>query len=85
MKIGQKILTLAAMTAFSVGTIHAQGTIPKPGRASGQPMTSKMASDQTTQTQSDKKKAGKPAHGHHHNKSKKHASTTPTQETAPKK
>ena len=84
MKIGPKMLTLAAMAALSVGTVFAQGSAPKPAKASNQPMASKMAEDQhTTSSQPSKNKAGK--HGHHHNKSKKHASSTPTQDTTTKK
>jgi Spy/CpxP family protein refolding chaperone len=84
MKIGRKMLTLAAMAALSVGAVFAQGTAPKPAKASNQPMASKMAEDhQTTSSQPSKKKAGK--HGHHHNNNKKHASNTPTPDATTKK
>ena len=84
MKIGRKMLTLAAMAALSVGAVFAQGTAPKPATASNQPMASKMAEDhQTTSSQPSKKKAGK--HGHHHSNNKKHASNTPTPDATTKK
>ena len=37
MKIGRKMLTLAAMAALSVGAIFAQGTVSKPAKPSNQP------------------------------------------------
>jgi hypothetical protein len=84
MKIGRKMLTLAAIAVLSVGALFAQGTAPKPAKASNQPMAAKMAEDhQTTSSQPSTKKAGK--HGHHHNKSKKHASSTSSQDTTTKK
>jgi hypothetical protein len=79
MKIGRKMLTLAAMAALGVGGVFAQGTV------SNQPMASKMAEEQPTPSQSGQKKVGKHVHGHHHKKNKKHTSNTPTQDTTTKK
>ena len=83
MKIGPKMLTLAAMAALSVGKIFAQGTVSKPPNASNQPMASKMAEEQPT-SQPGHKKVDKHVHGHHH-KNKKHTSNTSTQDTTTKK
>lgn len=84
MMIRQKALTLAAMTALSVGAVFAQGTVSKPAKPSNQPMASKMAEEQP-KSETGKKKVGKHVHERHHNKSKKHASSTPTQDSTTKK
>jgi len=83
MKIGPKMLTLAAMAALSVSAVFAQGTVSKPANASNQPMASQMAEEQPT-PQSGQKKMDKHVHGHHH-KNKKHTSNTSTQDTTTKK
>jgi hypothetical protein len=85
MKIGRKMLTLAALAALSVGGVFAQGTVSKPTKASNHPMASKMTEEQPTASQSGQKKVGKHVHGHHHKKNKKHTSNTPTQDTTTKK
>jgi UDP-2,3-diacylglucosamine pyrophosphatase LpxH len=84
MKIGRKMLTLAAIAVLSVGAVFAQNTVSKPAKPSNQSMASKMAEDQTA-SQSGKKKVDKHVHGHHHKKNKKHTSNTPTQDTTTKK
>ena len=84
MKIGRKMLTLAAMAVLSVGATFAQGTVSKPAKASNGPMASKMAEDQPT-PQSGQKKMDKHVHGHHHKKNKNHTSNTTTQDTTTKK
>ena len=82
-KIGPKMLTLAAMVALSVGAVFAQGTVSKPAKASNEPMASKMTEEKPT-PQSGQKKMDKHVHGHHH-KNKKHTSNTSTQDTTTKK
>jgi hypothetical protein len=84
MKIGRRMLILAAMAALSVSAVFAQGTVSKPAKASSQPMASKMAEDQPT-PQSGQKKMDKHVHGHHHKNNKKHTSNTTTQDTTTKK